>query len=105
MLHGECVAIGMVCEAAIAVRIGVASSGTSRDVKRAVERAQLPTAVPREMSIDRLLSIMRTDKKSRAGTVRFALPREIGRMASGDGTWSMPADESVVRSVLAAHVA
>jgi 3-dehydroquinate synthase len=101
LLHGECVAIGMVYEAIMAVKMGVAGPGTARDVRRAVERVGLPTALPRNLTVDRLVALMRADKKVRSGALRFALPREIGAMASGDGTWSVPVDESLVRAVLA----
>jgi 3-dehydroquinate synthase len=100
MLHGECVAIGMVLEATLAMRVGVASSGIARDVRRVVERAGLPTALPSSVTADQLIPAMRTDKKMRTGALRFALPREIGQMASGDGTWSVPVDEAAVRAVL-----
>ena len=102
LLHGECVAIGMVYEATMAVKVGVAGPGTARDVRRAVERVGLPTALPSSVTADRLVALMRADKKVRSGALRFSLPREIGAMASGDGTWSVPVDESVVRAVLAA---
>jgi 3-dehydroquinate synthase len=101
LLHGECVAVGMVYEATMAVKLGVATPGTARDVRRAVERVGLPTALPPGVTIDRLIALMRADKKVRSGALRFALPREIGAMASGDGSWSVPVDESVVRAVLA----
>ena len=101
LLHGECVAIGMVYEAAMAEKIGVASSGTARDVRRAVERVGLPTALPADLGADRLIAVMRSDKKVRSGKVRFALPREIGAMATGDGSWSVPVEESAIRGMLA----
>ena len=100
LLHGECVAIGMVCEATMAEKIGVASSGTARDVRRAVERVGLPTARPADLGADRLLAAMRSDKKVRSGKVRFALPRHIGGMAPGDGSWSVPVEESAIRGIL-----
>jgi 3-dehydroquinate synthase len=100
LLHGVCVGIGMVYEAMIAVRMGIASSGTARDVKRAVERAGLPVSLPSDISVDQLMSVMRSDKKVRSSALRLALPREIGMMASGDGTWSVPVEESLVRVVL-----
>ena len=101
LLHGECVSVGMVYEATLAEKMGVATPGTARDVRRAVERVGLPTALPPGVTIDRLMALMRADKKVRSGALRFALPREVGKMASGDGTWSVPVDESVVRAVLA----
>jgi hypothetical protein len=44
---------------------------------------------------------MQLDKKARAGTVRFALPRAVGVMC-GDGQagWTVSAPEQVVREVL-----
>jgi 3-dehydroquinate synthase len=100
LLHGECVAVGMVYEATMAVKVGVATPGTARDVKRAVERVGLPTALPPGATVDKLVALMRADKKVRSGALRFALPREIGAMASGDGSWSVPVEESAVRAVL-----
>jgi 3-dehydroquinate synthase len=102
LLHGECVSVGMVYEATIAEKMGVASPGTARDVRRAVERVGLPAALPPGVTVDRLIAHMRADKKVRSGALRFALPREIGRMSSGDGSWSVPVDESLLRAVLAA---
>jgi 3-dehydroquinate synthase len=52
------------------------------------------------VTVDKLVALMRADKKVRSGALRFALPREIGAMASGDGSWSVPVEESAVRAVL-----
>jgi 3-dehydroquinate synthase len=86
--HGECVAIGMVYEAALAAKMGIASAGTERDVRRAVERVGLPTTLPHGVTVDRLVALMRSDKKMRSGlrchakSARWPAAMERGRCRS-----------------------
>jgi 3-dehydroquinate synthase len=101
LLHGECVAIGMVLEARIAERIGIAEAGTADTVARVLSLAGLPTAAPRDMSSSAILDATRLDKKARAGRVEYALPVRIGAMAEADGHWAIPVGDDVVREVLA----
>ena len=102
LLHGEAVAIGMVAEAALAEALGVAAHGLKHALKRLLERYALPTAVPATLSDDQLLEVMRSDKKSRAGQLRFALPARVGTMArSPDGGWTVVADDATICAALA----
>lgn len=98
-LHGEAVAIGLVAEARMAERIGLASSGTARVIERACRAAGLPTSVP-GIPADTLIGFTRTDKKARAGRVEYALPKRIGEMAGEDHGWTVPVDDVVVREAL-----
>lgn len=81
--HGEAVAIGMVCEAGLAERLGLAEKGLADQIGRALQGLGLPTAIPAQMSRAEILSVMQVDKKSRAGQVRFALPESLGRVRTG----------------------
>jgi 3-dehydroquinate synthase len=99
LLHGECVAIGMVAEARIAERIGVATKGTADGIQEACRIADLPSSLPDVGPAD-IVRIMKGDKKSRAGRVEFALPSKIGAMAGADRGWAIPVDEDVVIEVL-----
>ena len=101
LLHGECVAIGMVIEARIAERLGVATKGIAASIKEACELAELPTALPDTGPTD-IVRFMRSDKKARAGQVEFALPSKIGAMAGGDRGWAIPVDDAVVLEALSA---
>lgn len=85
--HGEAVAIGMVVEATVAERLGVAERGTAATLRAAVRRAGLPDAVPAGLVGDDLRAAMRHDKKGRTGQVLCALPRRIGEMAQSSGRW------------------
>ena len=100
VLHGEAVAIGMVYEAALAERLGIAESGTASRVRDAVRAAGLSSSVPGSMSADNIVRATRGDKKARAGQAEYALPARIGAMTPAGGRWSVAVDEAVVREVL-----
>lgn len=99
MLHGEAVAIGLVTEARLAERLGIASEGTAGNIEGVCRAAGLPTAVP-SIPVDVLLDFTRSDKKNRAGRVEYALPKRIGEMARGPGGWTIPVDDDRVREAL-----
>jgi 3-dehydroquinate synthase len=95
MTHGEAVSLGIAAEAALAVRLGLASSDTRARQERLLARLGLPT---RTSAIDPalVLDAMTRDKKSRDGRVPFVLAPEIGRFKVVDG---VSADD--VRAALA----
>jgi len=99
-LHGEAVAIGMAYEARLAEVLGIAEQGTAARIGRLLERYNLPLALPDSATVDSLVAAMQHDKKTRDGTVRFALPRAIGQMHADGTSWTVPAPEVVVREVL-----
>jgi 3-dehydroquinate synthase len=99
--HGSAVAAGLVIEARLAERLGVAESGLADIVADAVRRAGLPDGPPASVSDDTILAATRSDKKARAGVVQYALPERLGRMSPGPaGRWSTPVDEAAVLSAL-----
>jgi 3-dehydroquinate synthase len=63
---------------------------------RLIERAGLPVVAPR-LGAERYLELMRVDKKSEAGEIRFVLIEALGRA----GMHGAP--DAMVAEVLAAH--
>ncbi len=101
VLHGEAVAIGMAYEARLAEALAIAERGTGERIRGALERYGLPLELPDPAAVPELLAAMQVDKKARAGTLRFALPRAIGSMHGGVPTgWTVAAPEDIVRQVL-----
>jgi 3-dehydroquinate synthetase len=78
--HGEAVAMGMVAEAKLAERLGIARKGLAGQISGALSALALPIHKPRELLRSEVIRAMRADKKKAAGVVRFALPVEIGRV-------------------------
>lgn len=78
LLHGEAVAIGMVCEAWLSWRQGL----LSREAYDLVQGHLLDLYRPYAFTTDdhhRLIALMRNDKKNADGGFRFTLLREIGQ--------------------------
>jgi 3-dehydroquinate synthase len=101
LLHGEAVAIGMVLEARLAERIGVAPGGTAAEIEHVLRRIGLPVARPANLDPALVLEATRGDKKARGGAVGYALPAGIGRMAGAERGWSIDVGDALVLEVLA----
>ena len=75
-LHGEGVAAGMVMAAELSRRLGLVDQAFVQRLTALIERAQLPIKGPILDAADnagRYLELMRVDKKSEAGEIRFVL--------------------------------
>ena len=83
-LHGEGVACGMVMAAHLSERLGLIDKPFVERLSRLVGRAGLPTRGPLLSVADsagRYLELMRVDKKSEAGEIRFVVIDGPGRAA------------------------
>ena len=110
MLHGECVAIGMVKEAELARSLGVLSSEAMARVTKCLRDYGLPTSLeePRvknlsrakQISVELLLKFMTVDKKNVGKTKRVTLLSDVGHTYEKHAT--NVSDESI-RKVLSRH--
>jgi 3-dehydroquinate synthase len=78
LLHGEAVAVGMLCAARLSAALGRAPAADADRLQRLLERLGLPTAVPAGSDPAALLELMRLDKKALSGRLRLILWRGIG---------------------------
>ncbi|MBA4263271.1 MAG: 3-dehydroquinate synthase [Comamonadaceae bacterium] len=81
-LHGEAVGCGMVMSARLSQRLGLVDQAFVDRLQRLVERAGLPVVAPVLDAGDnagRYLALMRVDKKSEAGEIKFVLIDGPGR--------------------------
>jgi 3-dehydroquinate synthase len=100
VLHGDAVAIGLVVEALLAHRLGLAERALAPTIRLALERFARPTTLDPAWDDAELLEAMGLDKKIRGGTLRFSLPATIGGMAGADSNWTVPVSHDLVRIVL-----
>lgn len=96
-LHGEAVAAGMVMAADLSARIGWLKAQDCARIKSLVEESGLPVSPPAEIPIQRYRDLMKVDKKTVDGTVRFVLLEEIGK-----ATLVGSVDEELLLQTLAA---
>ena len=83
--HGEAVAIGMVAEARLAEKLGLAEKGLTDRIEQALRALDLPVEIPIDMDSAAIIRKMRVDKKRSGGVVRLALPIAIGEVRYGIG--------------------
>ena len=95
-LHGEAVAVGMVLAMRLSTRLGLLAKAAQERGEALIQRAGLPMAPP-QIAPDRLIDLMRLDKKVSAGRIRFILMRAIGQAFVSDGV-----ADGEVRALLAA---
>ena len=84
-LHGEAVAIGMVLAAQLSAALGLADRTDAERLQMLLTRLGLPTARPDNADPDRVVALMRLDKKSLSDRLRLILWRGIGRAEIVDG--------------------
>jgi len=93
-LHGEAVGCGMVMALQLSQRLGLVDAAFVRRVTALIARAGLPVQGP-DLGAERYLELMRVDKKSEAGQIRFVVLEGPGHAAVRS------APDAVVRQVLA----
>jgi len=96
-LHGEAVAIGMLCASRLAESMGRIDVDATRRQRELLEALGLPLAVP-DINHDVLVRTMQKDKKTEHGKLRFVLPTRIGHV---ELVSDVPAD--LIRAALGSH--
>lgn len=78
-LHGEAVAVGMVQASELAQLRGWLTADDVLRVTNLNQNFGLPSKGPESMTLDNYLVHMKKDKKVQADTIRFVLPKQIGK--------------------------
>jgi shikimate kinase / 3-dehydroquinate synthase len=81
--HGEAVAAGMVVEARLAERMGLAEPGLAQQIEAVLDGLHLPVAIPAGLDRVAVRRVIGVDKKKAQGRIRYALPVRIGRVQIG----------------------
>jgi len=93
--HGEAVAIGMVAAGQLAVNLQLWEQAAQERQLALIQKAGLPKQLPAGVDIEAIIDSLQTDKKVKAGRVRFVLPTQIGAVTVTD---QVPSEQ--IRQVL-----
>lgn len=80
-LHGEAVSLGMVAAARLAVDTGRCGADVVDQLVKLLDKLGLPTSANDLPANDKLMTIMRSDKKVADGKVRLVLPDRLGAVS------------------------
>jgi 3-dehydroquinate synthase len=94
--HGEAVAAGMACASRLAEKLEMIPADVTTRQIRLLEQFGLPTAAKPEWPADRLIEVMRRDKKVTAGRLRFVLPTRLGEVVLRDEVAELLVRESLL---------
>lgn len=78
LLHGECVALGIIAASYISYRRGYIDTEDFYEIRDMFLPFNLPISMPDEAQSDEILKITKSDKKMDKGTVRFILLKKVG---------------------------
>ncbi|KAL6715169.1 3-dehydroquinate dehydratase (3-dehydroquinase) [Lecanora helva] len=108
ILHGECVAIGMILEAELSRYLGYLDGIAVARLKACLASYQLPTSLQdstvqersayKHCSVNDLLSVMAVDKKNQGRKKRIVLLESIGRVHGREATVVSDKDIRVILS-------
>ena len=77
-LHGEAVAIGMVCALRLSEKLEFLDFGHIPDLEALLSRQGLPTVLRAPLALKSLLNAMHSDKKVKGGRLRFVVMDAVG---------------------------
>ena len=77
MLHGECVALGMIAASYISKQKGYISEDNYEDIVQTIKEYEL-LALEDEFEIEKVIEASKSDKKMNSGIVSFVVLETIG---------------------------
>lgn len=100
LAHGEAVAIGMLVESYMALKLGLLKKSTLDKMHAILKTYDLPLKLPENLAVQSILNAMILDKKSNKGKPRFVLIRDIGDPLSFNENYCTEIDESIILEAL-----
>lgn len=98
--HGDAVALGMLAESFISLRLGIMKKDVFNRIEAMVRRLRNRSEGNISYPIDTLIETMSLDKKSLDGKPRFVMIQDIGLPVPFDGQYCTSVDISLVREAL-----
>merc|ERR1712150_48489 len=102
LLHGECVSIGCVAEAELAVRLGHLAQDAVGEIRSCLESYGLPVTAPSGLKLEDLMGKMALDKKNQGKTIRCTIITGVGASIDYPIPVAREGMEAVVENMLAA---
>lgn len=98
--HGEAISRGMVLEGKISLKLTNWSEDSQTRLIKLFQMANLPTKLPENMDADKIIDVMKLDKKARQGKIEMSLPDSIGKMFTKDSGYGIGVSDDLVRGAL-----
>jgi 3-dehydroquinate synthase len=100
LLHGEAVAIGVIAAGLIEAELGLSEPGRLDRVRAILKKLDVPVKLPPNLPEDKVIDIMKHDKKAVDKWPRFVLISRLGRAHCQDGQYAVAVSREVVEKTL-----
>lgn len=100
MLHGEAVAIGIIAAGRIETELGLSKPDQLDRIRAVFQKLGVPTRIPADMPPEKLLDLMRHDKKAVDQWPKFVLLDRIGQAHCEAGQYAVRVSRDLVERTL-----
>lgn len=100
MLHGEAVGVGIVAAGLIEIELGLSEPGRLDRIRRVFERLGVPVKLPANLAKEKILDLLRHDKKAVDQWPRFVLLDGLGQVRCEAGQYAVEVGRDVVEKAL-----
>lgn len=100
LAHGEAVAIGMLVESYISMKIGHLSAPALAEIEKMIRSFPFSLKISRAITLEKMHATLTLDKKAAKGTVRFVLLEKIGACNPFDGEYCFAVPNNVLDDAL-----
>ncbi len=100
MLHGYAVALGILVEAKIAQLLGYLSHVDYQIIQSLFLQLDISGTQLKNMDSDAIIQATKSDKKTKANTVRYVLLKQIGQVCHDNNRFAYPVSETLVKNAL-----
>ena len=98
--HGHCVSIGLAVEAKISEIVNGLSNKECKKILLLLKNIGLPAKMEKNIDADKLIEIMKSDKKALNQKPRFVMLDKIGKIKSNKDVFSFEADGAVIKKAI-----
>lgn len=98
--HGHCVSMGINVESKISELAGKLKDKDRKRILSLLESFGLPTKIEDNIDTEKIIDIMKIDKKSISQKPRFVVLESIGRIKSKNNIFSFDMDESTIKNAI-----
>ncbi len=98
--HGQAVALGMLIESFLSVKMGLLSKESFDAIEALIRSFPFTLRIQPRITAHRLRDALALDKKTLGGVPRFALLEEIGRCCSFDGKYCTAVPEEILQEAI-----
>jgi len=100
LLHGECVAIGMKAAGRIEKAMGLVRDSRLERIETLLRKLQMPAKIPANLKKERILDLLKMDKKAVGQWPRFVLLESLGQVWCKDGQWAADVPTGIVKETV-----